>query len=198
MNAVDLVIIAVLALSVLVGLFRGLISEVLALVTWVAAYVLARMYGAEVSAHFDRTIESPVVRLAVGYGICFVAVLILGALVRFVLHQMVNGTGLGGTDRLLGMVFGFARGVLLVALIVFLVELTSFTREPMWQQSALVPQFKGIAAWLAQEIPSSVREHLNPDTIPAHLENLKSALPAKLPSFAPNSPPAASSAGTTH
>jgi membrane protein required for colicin V production len=200
MNAVDLIIIAVLALSVLVGLWRGLISEVLALATWIAAFWVAWTYGPAVSAHFDRTIETPVLRLVVGYGACFIAVLILGALVRFVLHQLVDGTGLGGTDRLLGMIFGFARGVLLVTLIVFLVNQTSFAREPMWQESSLLPQFKGMAGWLEQEMPPDVRQHLHPGTLPTHLQNLqKSMLPAGLPPYTPNSPAAASSAaGTTH
>jgi membrane protein required for colicin V production len=199
MNAVDLIIIAVLGLSVLVGLWRGLISELLALITWVAAFWLARMYGPVVSAHFERTIEAPMLRLVVGYGICFVVVLIVGALLRFVLHRLVDGTGLGGTDRLLGMIFGFARGVLLVTLIVFLVDLTSFAHEPMWQQSTLLPQFKGMVAWLNQELPSNVREHLQPGNLSAHLQNLQNVLPAGLPSHGSNSPAAASSAAnTTH
>jgi membrane protein required for colicin V production len=199
MNAVDLIIIAVLALSVLVGLWRGLISEVLALVTWVAAFWVAWTYGPAVSAHFDRTIETPVLRLLVGYGACFIAVLILGALVRFVLHQLVDGTGLGGTDRLLGMIFGFARGVLLVTLIVFLVGQTSFAHEAMWQQSTLLPQFKGMADWLEQELPPDVRQHLHPGSLPAHLPNLQNVLPAGLPPHGTNPPAAASSAANaTH
>jgi membrane protein required for colicin V production len=197
MNAVDLIIIAVLALSVLVGLWRGLISEVLALVTWIAAFWVAWTYGPALSAHFDHSIENPILRMLVGYGICFIAVLIVGALLRFVLHQLVDSTGLGGTDRLLGMIFGFARGVLLVTLMVFLVNLTSFAHEPMWQQSTLLPQFKGMAAWLEQELPPNVREHLHPEKLPAHLpnlQNLQHVLPAGLPSHDSNSPAAASSA----
>ncbi|GLQ96632.1 CvpA family protein [Dyella mobilis] len=199
MNAVDLIIIAILGLSVLVGLWRGLISEVLALVTWVAAFWVAWRYGPMVSAHFDRSVENPILRLLIGYGICFIAVLIVGALLRFVLHQLVDGTGLGGTDRLLGMIFGFARGVLLVTLVVFLVNLTSFAREPMWQQSSLLPQFQGMAAWLEQEMPPNVREHLRPGNLPEHLQNLQNVLPAGLPPHESNSPAAASSAaGARH
>jgi membrane protein required for colicin V production len=199
MNAVDLIIIAILGLSVLVGLWRGLISEVLALVTWIAAFWVAWRYGPLVSAHFDRSVDNPILRMLIGYGICFIAVLIVGALARFVLHQLVDGTGLGGTDRLLGMIFGFARGVLLVTLVVFLVNLTSFTREPMWQQSTLLPQFKGMAAWLEQELPPDVRDHLQPGKLPEHLHNLQNVLPAGLPPHGSNFPAAASSAaGATH
>ncbi|RDS85822.1 CvpA family protein [Dyella psychrodurans] len=199
MNAVDLIIIAILAVSVLVGLWRGLISEVLALATWVVAFWVAWTYGPAASAHFDRTIETPMLRLLAGYGICFIGVLILGALVRFVVQKLVDGTGLGGTDRLLGMVFGFARGVLLVTLVVFLVNLTSFAHETMWQQSVLLPQFKGLATWLEQEMPANVREHLHPGNLPVHLPDLHNVLPASLPARGSTSPAAASSAaGTTH
>jgi membrane protein required for colicin V production len=200
MNAVDLIIIAVLAMSVLVGLWRGLISEVLALATWIAAFWVAWTYGPAVSAHFDRTIESPMVRLLVGYGLCFIGVLIVGALLRFVIQRLVDSTGLGGTDRLLGMIFGFARGVLLVTLMVFLVNLTSFAHQPMWQQSVLLPQFKGLAAWLEQEMPPNVREHLHPGNLPVHLPDLHNVLPPpNAPAHGSTSPGAASSAsGTTH
>jgi membrane protein required for colicin V production len=201
MNAFDVIIIAVLLLSVLVGLWRGLISEVLALLTWIAAFWVAWKFGPGVSAHFDRMIQTPVLRLVVGYGLCFIAVLIVGALVRFGIQTLVDSTGLGGTDRLLGMIFGFARGLLLVTLIVFLVGLTSFAREPMWQQSTLLPQFKGLAAWLDEQLPANVREHLHPQDVPDRLKNLQNVLPRALqaPAHDTTSPAAASSAaGTTH
>ncbi|GAB2578075.1 CvpA family protein [Dyella jejuensis] len=196
MNAVDLIIIAVLVLSVLVGLWRGLISEVLALATWIAAFWVAWTYGPAVSAHFEHAIQTPILRLLVGYGICFIAVLIVGALVRFAIQTLVDSTGLGGTDRLLGMIFGFVRGLLLVTLLVFLVGLTSFAHEPMWQQSTLLPQFKGMAAWLEREMPPNVREHLRPENFSAHLSKV---LPGDLPAHSSTSPAAASSAANaTH
>ncbi|GGA44010.1 CvpA family protein [Dyella nitratireducens] len=196
MNAVDLIIIAVLALSVLVGLWRGLISEVLALATWVAAFWVAWTYGPSVSMHFEHSIQTPLLRLLIGYGLCFIAVLILGALVRFAIRTLVDSTGLGGTDRLLGMIFGFARGLLLVTLIVFLVNQTGFAREPMWQQSTLLPQFNSLATWLESEMPPDVRQHLRPENFPVHLPNV---LPKGMPAHLSTSPAAASSAtGTTH
>ena len=82
MNAVDLIIIAVLALSVLVGLWRGLISEVLALATWIAAFWVAWTYGPDVSAHFEHSIQTPLLRLLVGYGLCFIGLLLQTAPVR--------------------------------------------------------------------------------------------------------------------
>lgn len=191
MNLIDYIILGVLGLSVLIGLWRGLISEVLALATWVAASWLTWMFGPTVAAHFEHQIEMPMVRLLVGYGLCFITVLILGALVRFLVHRLVVGTGLGGTDRLLGMIFGFARGVLLVTLMVFLLSLTAFVRDPLWTHSMLLPQFQGVAAWLGQQLPADVREHVHAMAVPDHLPSLPKSLPL------PGMPPAHSTSSSS-
>ena len=188
MNWTDYIILAVLGLSILIGLWRGLISELLALVVWVAAFWVAWTFGPSVAAYFEHSITLPSARIIVGYGLCFLAVLLLGALLRFAIGKLVESTGLSGTDRLLGMLFGFARGVLLVTLMVFLLGFTAFTRDPWWQQSALLPQFHGVAGWLGQHVPASVRGYLHP---PALLDHLP-ALPAMLPGARPA--PARSSA----
>lgn len=160
MNWIDLTIVCVLGLSVLIGLFRGLVSEVLALVIWAAAFWVAWLFGPMVSAHLT-TISMPMLREAAGYASCFVVILVLGAFLRFFVQRLLISTGLSGTDRLLGMVFGFARGVLIVCVLVFLCQFTSFTREPLWRQSVLLPPFQNATAWLGQQVPPSVREHLD-------------------------------------
>lgn len=172
MNWTDYIILAVLGLSVLIGLWRGLISEVLALAVWAAAFWVAWTFGPAVSAHFEHSISLPSARLIVGYGLCFVAVLILGALVRLALGRLIESTGLSGTDRLLGMLFGLARGILLVTLMVFLLGFTAFTRDPWWHESQLLPQFQGMAAWLGQHVPDSVKRYLQ------HAPELPSLPPA--------------------
>lgn len=196
MNWTDYLIIGVLALSVLIGLWRGLISEVLALAIWIAAFWFAWTFGPVVAARFGHSITLPSARILVGYGLCFVAVLLAGALLRFVVGRLVEGTGLSGTDRLLGMLFGFARGVLLVTLAVFLLGFTAFTRDPWWQQSALLPQFKGVAAWLGERVPPNVRRYLHAP--PALLRDLPRA-PSVLPGDSPATAHTASSAtSATH
>lgn len=185
MNWTDYIIIGVLTISVLIGLWRGLISEVLALAIWIVAFWVAWAFGPVVAAHFEHIIELPSARIIVGYGICFVTVLILGALLRFVIGKLIQSTGLSGTDRLLGMIFGFARGVLLVTLLVFLVGFTAFTRDPWWQQSTLLPRFQHVAAWLEQRVPPSVRDHLNPSAVLDHLPSLPRSLPAPISGAVP-------------
>src|SRR5689334_22115917 len=106
MNGIDYIILGVLALSVLVGLWRGLVSELLWLAAWIAAFWVAWTFGPLVATQLEHTISLPSARIGVAYGLCFVAVLILGALLRLVARRLLWSTGLGGLDRLLGMAFG--------------------------------------------------------------------------------------------
>ncbi|TAM63997.1 MAG: CvpA family protein [Rhodanobacter sp.] len=205
MNWIDYIIIGVLAISVMIGLWRGLISEVLALAIWVAAFWVAWTFGPVLAMHFEHVIDLPSARIVIGYGICFVAVLILGALLRFVINRLVESTGLSGTDRLLGMFFGFARGVLLLTLLVFLGGFTAFPRDPWWQQSVLLPQFQHAATWLEQRVPASVRGHVHPSAVLRHLRSLPTSpgtpISVATPATASTSrtiAPAAASSTTTH
>lgn len=171
MNWVDGIILGILGLSILIGLMRGLVAEVLSLVVWVAAFVVATWFGPDVAALFENAISLSVARISLGYAICFIGVLLLGALIRFAARRLIWSTGLSGIDRLLGVVFGFVRGVLVVTLVVFLVGLTAMTRESWWQHSTLLPQFQATAAWLGQNIPANVTDRLHPEAV---LDKLKS------------------------
>ncbi|HOV58255.1 MAG TPA: CvpA family protein [Rhodanobacteraceae bacterium] len=160
MNWADYTILAVLALSVLIGLWRGLVSEVLAIACWVAAFWLAWLFGEPLAQRFSA-VDVPSVRLLLGYGLCFLVVLIAGALLAFVLRKLVAGSGLSGTDRLLGMFFGLARGWLLVTLAVLLLGFTPLPRDPWWQASRLLPGFQLGAEWLSARLPESVKRHVD-------------------------------------
>ncbi|HEX5304499.1 MAG TPA: CvpA family protein, partial [Dyella sp.] len=105
---------------------------------------------------------TPELRLVTGYAICVVAVLIVGALLHAVFRRLVAGAGLSGPDRALGMLFGFVRGVLLVALMVFLLGFTAVTREPWWRRSLLLPQFQTVAIAVGHHLPASAGKYLHP------------------------------------
>jgi membrane protein required for colicin V production len=162
MNWADYTIIAVLALSVLMGLWRGFIGEVLALACWVAAFWVAWMFGPPLADHFSASISTPSVRVLLAYVVCFVTVLIAGAIVAFLMRKLIEGSGLSGSDRMLGMVFGLARGLALVTLVVLLLGFTPFRRDPWWDQSRLLPSFAGGARWLGDKLPSEVAKYLEP------------------------------------
>ncbi len=160
MNWADYCILATLALSVLMGLWRGLVGEVLALACWVVAVWVAWTFGPQVAAQFTR-VDVPSARLLIGYALCFIAVLIAGAILSFVMRKLIRGSGLSGTDRLLGMVFGLARGLALVTLVVLLLGFTPFPRDPWWHQSQLLPSFQQGAQWASSHMPNEVTKYLD-------------------------------------
>lgn len=169
MNWFDYAIIVALALSVLVGLWRGFIGEVMALVCWVLAFWVAWMFGPVLAEQFSASISVPSVRVMLGYAVCFIAVLIAGAIVSYLLRKLVSGSGLSGTDRLLGMVFGLVRGFALVVLVIVLMKFTPVIRDDWWQQSRMLPTFEHSASWMTTLLPEAVAKYLEPATagIPA-------------------------------
>ena len=144
---VDWAIIAIIAISSLISLKRGFVKEALSLVTWIIAGVVAWMFGGALSQHLTEFIEMPSARVIAGSAILFVATLLVGALVNFLISELVRVTGLSGTDRFLGMVFGGARGALLVVVLTGLLSLAPVQQDPWWQQSSLLPHFLMVADW---------------------------------------------------
>lgn len=161
MNAADIAILAVLALSTLFGLMRGFITEVLSLVCWVAAFWVAWAFGDQVAQLYGGWLADPTARVVAGYVTCFAGVLIAGALVGWMLRTLVKVGGLSGGDRVLGMLFGLARGLLLVTFVVLMLSFTTAPRDAAWwRQSMLLPAFSNGAGWFARQLPPEVRRYV--------------------------------------
>ena len=99
---------------------------------------------------------SPTLRVVVAFAILFLVTLIVGVLVNMLISSLVHKTGLSGTDRLVGMCFGVARGVLLVGVIVLLANMTQVKKDEWFVQSQLIPQFQGLATWLHGFLPEQL------------------------------------------
>lgn len=144
---VDWAIIAVIAVSSLISLKRGFVKEALSLVTWIIAGVVAWIFGGALSQHLAEFIETPSARVIAACVILFVATLLVGALINFLIGELVRVTGLSGTDRFLGMVFGAARGGLLVVVAVGVLSLAPVQEDLWWRESSLLPHFLMVADW---------------------------------------------------
>lgn len=144
---VDWTIIAIIAVSSLISLSRGFVKEALSLLTWIVAAAIAWMFGGALSHYLVDYIQTPSVRIIAACTILFVATLIVGAMINYLVSELIRVTGLSGTDRFLGMVFGGARGALLIILLVGLLSLTPVQQDPWWQESVLLPHFLLVADW---------------------------------------------------
>lgn len=163
MNWADYFILGLIALSMLVSLWRGFIKEALSLATWIVAFLVALSFSDPFADRLSPWIELPSARAVAAFAGLFLIVLILGALVNFLAGQLVSKTGLGGTDRILGTVFGVARGVIIVAVLVLLAGVTPMPRDPWWQASHLMPHFERVALWLADYLPAEVKDNVRFD-----------------------------------
>ncbi|MDU6410327.1 colicin V production protein [Chimaeribacter californicus] len=160
---IDFVIIAVIGFSALVSLIRGFVREALSLVTWGCAFFVASHYYPYLAIYFTR-FQEELVRNGIAIGILFIATLLVGAVVNYVIGSLVERTGLSGTDRVLGVCFGALRGVLIVAAILFFLDtFTGFSQSADWKQSQLIPQFSYIIRWFfsyLQSTSSFLPQHL--------------------------------------
>ncbi|MGA5586996.1 CvpA family protein [Pseudomonas siliginis] len=144
---VDWAIVAIIAISALISLSRGFVKEALSLLTWIIAGAVAWMFGGSLSEYLAGYIETPSARVIAGCAIMFVATLIVGAMINYLIGELVRVTGLSGTDRFLGMAFGAARGVLLVVVAVGLLSLGPVQQDGWRKESQLVPKFLLVADW---------------------------------------------------
>lgn len=131
----DWICLAVLAMSLLVGAWRGLVVEVLSLLSWVAAFVLAQWFAPEVAARLPMAGAAEPARYAAGFVLIFIATLFAGALLGFVLSKLLSAVGLGAINRLLGALFGLLRGVVLILAATVVVGMTPWKTAPLWQAS---------------------------------------------------------------
>lgn len=167
-NWVDYVIIAILFFSVLAGFARGIVKELLSLITWIIAFVASSLFASKLASVFTSTAAvqtvitdtsnsvgasaaEPISMLSLGLSFVsiFLVVLVIGSLISYVVSGAVDRVGLGVVNRVFGAIFGFVRGFLINLVLIFIVQLTSFEQETWWQQSKLVPSYQPAINWIS-------------------------------------------------
>ncbi len=160
LNWVDYAILGIIVLSALIAIVRGFIREALSLIVWTVAFWVALNFSTALATHFENSIKAPPMRLAVSCIVLFVGSVLIGSVITYVITQLVKRSGLTGTDRFIGVFFGIARGILLVALLVLVGELSDLPQKNGWMNSQLIPQFESVVQWLYQgKFPHYVAEH---------------------------------------
>lgn len=154
----DVAIIAIVTLSVLTGLIRGFVKELIALCVWIAAIWLAFTYSQSLDSWLQHYIHDRTVRIAAAFLLVLIAVLIAGSLVNAILSFIMKRSGLSGTDRLLGMGFGFVRGVFLVALIMVAAKMVMPSYEQVMSNSQLGARFDPVVSWLSSFMPEFIKK----------------------------------------
>ena len=160
MTWVDYAILAVIALSAIISIIRGFVREALSLAGWILAFWVALTFTRDLAAHLEGQISIPSARLAVAFFVLFFVTLLLTALVNYLAVQLVDKTGLSGTDRMLGVIFGVARGGVIVAILVLLAGLTALPQDPWWREAILLRHFQDLALWIRGFLPPDIASQI--------------------------------------
>ena len=161
MITVDYIILGIIALSAIISLFRGFVKEAFSLFLWISAFWLSWMFFRDVAAWLIQWISLPSARLGISFAVIMIVVLIIGGIIGYLLSKLVEHTGLSGTDRLLGVFFGVARGVVIVAILILLAGLTPVPEDPWWNESLLIGHFQEISVWLKGLLPEDIAQYFS-------------------------------------
>lgn len=160
MNWADVVILVIIALSAVIGFFRGFLREAVGLATWALAFYLAFIAAERVAAWLTQWISSNSIRIAVAFAAVFIVVLIVGAIINYLLGRLVSKTGFSGTDRMLGGVFGVVRGAAILVLLALLAGMTPFPGDAWWQDSVFIGHFQDgairVRSWLPERYADAI------------------------------------------
>ena len=155
MNSLDWLVVAVIGASILLGLFRGFMREMISLAGWIAGLWLAFRFAAPIGASLPLAQEWPLAKTAAIALLIVVGCVFAAAFAGWMVRELVKAAKLSAADRTLGGLFGLARGLLIIGLAVFLVRDTALYREPMWRESLVLPQIEAALAFALRRLPDA-------------------------------------------
>ena len=162
---IDIIIVVIFLISTTIALLRGFVREAVSIVTWVAAIWLALSQSEQVSFLLPEAIDSasfslgeneygPNIRVGIAFVLIMVGVLVFGALINFVLSQIMKAQILKGVDRMLGMVFGLVRASVIITILIMTASaFTTLPQASTWQTSQLIKPFEQAAVWVVAQLP---------------------------------------------
>ncbi|RJG17819.1 CvpA family protein [Massilia cavernae] len=160
MTIFDYLVLFVLAASVVISTMRGLVKEILSLVSWVTAFVVANAYGASLAAMLPSMVPGEAVRLMVAFVVLFLGVRILMGLLMLAVDALIKAGGLSVADRGLGGLFGLARGIVFVLAAVILCGMTAIPQQAFWKEALLSPMAETGARTVRPFLPAALAEHI--------------------------------------
>lgn len=159
MTIFDYIVIGVVCLSLLFGLWRGVVGEVIALIAWIAGILAAVEYGSQAGELFTG-IADPAIRALAGCVLMFVGVLLAMAVVRIAVRSMVKALGLSVSDRILGMCFGLVRGLIVTMVLVGLGGMTAAPKQPWWTEAMFAQPLETAVLVAKQWLPDDLAKRI--------------------------------------
>ena len=161
MTGFDYAVLAIVGISVLLSIIHGFVRELLALASWIVAFLAAQNYAADFAPLLPAAITGWAGRLLVAFLAVFLVVLLAMTLAANLLSRLFRAAGLGLADRALGAVFGLVRGFAIVMVVVLLAGLTALPRQPMWREAMLSAPLEALANAVKGWLPYDLSKHIN-------------------------------------
>lgn len=159
MAGLDFAVIVILLVSLLLGLWRGLVYEVLSLLGWPLAFVLSKLFAGNV-APLMPVVQEPA-RVAVAYAVVFIAALVVWGVLAWLVSKLVKAAGLGWLDRVLGGLFGVLRGGLVVLALVWLAGLTDIPKQPFWRNAQMSRTAENAVLLTKSWLPDNIAQRIH-------------------------------------
>lgn len=160
MTIFDYLVLFVLVSSVVISTLRGLVKEILSLLGWVVAFVVANAYGAKLAPMLPDLLPGETARLILAFIVLFLGVRILMGLLSLAIGALVEASGLSLADRGLGGLFGLARGIVIVLAAVILCGMTSIPQQAFWRDALLSPMAETGARTVKPFLPAALAQHV--------------------------------------
>ncbi|MCX7627734.1 MAG: CvpA family protein [Methylophilaceae bacterium] len=163
MTVFDYVVLGIIGLSVLISLMRGFIKEFLGLASWVVAALVAKSYAGVVALLLPPAIPNEGLRMVAGFVIVFLGILLIASLLAIALSELFKQAGLGWMDRGLGALFGLARGLLIVGVLVLLGGMTPLPQDPRWRNAMFSAPLEAMVMAARPWLPPELTQHIKYD-----------------------------------
>lgn len=160
MTIFDYLVLFILACSVVISTLRGLVKEILSLLAWIAAFVVANVYGEKLARLLPAIIPGDVLRLIAAFAILFIGTRILMSLLIAAMNAVIKASGLTLMDRGLGSLFGLGRAFIVIMTIVLLCGMTSIPKQEFWTHALFSPMAETAARTIKPFLPSSFAQHI--------------------------------------
>lgn len=163
MTSFDYIVLAIIGLSIILSVMRGFFREALAILGWIAAFVVAKTYVNQILPMMPENIPTESLRILAAFLVLFLATLLVSSLLAIALSAIFKKIGLGWLNRLLGAVFGLARGMLIVCIVVFLAGLTDLPNDARWRNAMFSAPIEALVISLLPWLPISIAKHVKYD-----------------------------------
>jgi membrane protein required for colicin V production len=164
MTSFDYIALAIVGLSIFMSVMRGFVREALALIGWVAAFLVAKTYTLELAPLLPKAIPTETLQYLAGFIILFLATLLITSLLAIALSQIFQKVGLSWLDRAVGAIFGTLRGVMIVGIIVFLCGLTDLPKNAAWRSAMLSAPLEAMVLSAMPWMPKAIADRVKFDS----------------------------------